>query len=421
MKYEGYKILKNKLLLIGIILSCALTIYYSSLDRKSVQYENDSLYEYDRFSEKYSEELYNELQAKHELTAVRYELTRERRNRPVTEEMYEQAGFTKEQVENFTEEEKQEIFDEFEYYLKLSGRANTCYNSIEYRDRVLKNARRLQNMSNRYQSRVNKKLLQMYAGDIDYVVSNEWISQEAAGRFDSAEYADYVNIVLILMVVCIEFLIEHRNHTYQMIYSSAGGRGKTYRRKVAVVVAFTVFLSIVTTLLMNLLVWTDERGAEVLKMDIQNIYKYSPYRLKFGQLIFMIGLLRTLGYLVLALFFVMIVTMFHKSIVPFIVGIGAGCGGYAVFDKLMTKMRMMEMNNRSIRGLFKRYTFIRKYTPFALIRDGISYLRKYEPNNVMNYPVTTVTIAVVVNILYLVLFFVAGYEIYLKRFRKRGV
>lgn len=416
MRYELYKLLKNRLLFVGIILSVVLTFYQSYERGKYLTYR------YDSYSEKYSEEVKNELNGKFELWALRYKLTKKNgANSVFPDEMYERAGYTKEEAVSFTDGERQEIFDWFEYYLILSGRADSCQAGIDYRKKVVRNADRLRKTADTYQRRTNEKLFKMYADDVDYVVSDQRLSDDFRTQWYDKAYSDYINIMLVLLAVCIEFLTEHRNNTFQMVYSSYEGRGKTYIRKVMVIAGFTTLLSLVTTLLMHMRLFTDARAGEFLKMDFRNYYIHSPYKMNFLQFIVDIWLLRLLGYLVLSMFFTMLAVLSKKSLLPFVAGVSAGCGGYELFDRLLHRLGMLRMNNGDARNVYHTCELVRKYTPFGVIRQGIDYLTEYEPNNVLGCPITTLTIAVVVSICYILLFLVAGCIIYLKRFRKKGV
>ena len=131
--------------------------------------------------------------------------------------------------------------------------------------------------------------------------------------------------------------------------------------------------------------------------------------------------LRIIAYVSIAAVLTFITTFFKKSIVPFSVGTLLFCGGFAMYSKFVDKMNLMEGSGRGISDLTGKYKLYRMYTPFGFLRNGIKYFSTYEPNNIINKPVMTVTIAVCIHIMYIVVFFVAGYLVYRFRFRKKGV
>ena len=274
-----------------------------------------------------------------------------------------------------------------------------------------------------YTKSVNELAYKKYSKKVKYEVFGSTLETNLMNGWTYINYSDYINIVCVIIVVCLIFLMEHSRNTYSMIFSSYNGRLKTYINKSIVITIISILLAVLTTII-GIIPYMGKRGfMQVMNADIQNFseFIYSPYSLKLYQVILIMIALRIIAYVSIAAVLTFITTFFKKSIVPFSVGTLLFCGGFAMYSKFVDKMNLMEGSGRGISDLTGKYKLYRMYTPFGFLRNGIKYFSTYEPNNIINKPVMTVTIAVCIHIMYIVVFFVAGYLVYRFRFRKKGV
>lgn len=426
MAFELKKMINNKLILGMIVLSVIITLYFSYENFRYIRHNIFNVKEedgYGKYNKTYSEELLNELTEKADKANLKYMLVFDKYMGYVDlEEIYEKAGITKEEIETLSDEEREKIKNDAFYYMTLFNQAATCSESIKYRENVVINAKRLSNSKNAYISKVNKKIQHLYSKKINYTVSNEKITYFMINNMTIAQYSDYINIVLLLLAVCIVFLVEHRSNTFPMLYSSYWGRGRTYFNKMAVLTLLAVFMGSITSILTVIFGMDYGRFGEAMQKSVQCQQQFvaSPYPLKVYQFLILTGILRIIGYVELTFLFSFIVVFFKKSIIPFIAGVLIGCGGYAMLDKICMKIKLLSMEGRSTGAVNGQYEFLRKFTPFAYIRDGIGYFTKYEPNNIMDIPVSTLTLSLVANLIWMIVFVFGGYVAYIQFFRKKG-
>jgi hypothetical protein len=337
------------------------------------------------------------------------------------DELYLKAGLSEEDIAKLSDEEKNNIINDFTYWNWLFSAAKNCRETLMYRNDVINNATRLKESDIAYISRTNKKILEKYSGKLSLTVTNENVTTNIIDNWKRQQYSDYINIVLIILVVCLLFLVEHHSNTFNMIYSSYKGRGKTYMNKIGVILVFDIVMAVMTTFLMNIFCFLYKDCGTSVKQYIQNkaYFSHSPYNLRIYQMWIVIGVFRILGYITLSLIFVFFAMFFKKSIIPFISGVVVGVCGYAIFDKIIIRMNLLQQQEYSIENILKKYNNIRMFTPYALIRDAVSYFVEYEPNNIAGYPISTVTVAIIINITYCIVFMSLGYLVYIKRFRKK--
>lgn len=196
-----------------------------------------------------------------------------------------------------------------------------------------------------------------------------------------------------------------------------------YINKTVVVLILTVVMAILTSLIQIAAFTSNKDFSSIMRLDIQNInyFKFSPYDLKLYHMWLIIMGLRVLGYVTIASFMIMLTMWFKKIIIPFSAGTIIFCGGFTVFSKTIQRITLITLNGRSSETIENRCSLFRKYTPFGIIRKGMEYFSEYEPNDIFNIPVSNIQIAIIVNILFSVIFIVAGYFTYIYRFRKKGI
>lgn len=400
----GFEIKKhlNRILLAGLLITFFYGVYYSyqcyicqKQNEKSVDMESERSYEDCMGS--YSEERMDLI------TALTEEKQRE----------FEERDYVEVNPENSPE------FLVFQKYQYLYSKADICRQVKAYREQVVKNAARLKKSRDTYYARVNKKIEKMYSRDVELVIHDGSRLEDIAGIFMVSEIVDFVNIVLLVIVSCSLFLIEHRKGTFTLVYSSYRGRGHTYAVKLAVAMGFAVLLSLLQTVSMVLLSFTYGNLSE-WKDAIQNIefFIHSPYHLNLAELVVVVTVLRALGYLVLICIFTVISVCFQKNIIPLAINTLIGIGGFGLCY-YFSGSYVTNSGTLIQQGSF--YSFVRMYSPFVLIGDGIGYLKKYEPLNILNYPVSVLSVTVLVNIVLAGMIVAVGYPLYIRRFRRRGV
>lgn len=394
MKFELNKLLSNRILLLGLVISCIYTIYYSYtcyIERR--QYGEDVMM--DEIYEKCLGDYSNE---KSEL---------------ITKQM-EEAMFNME-----TNPEDTNLLNIFQAYQDLYSKANICEQMYTYRSTVVKNAARLKKSEDAYIARLNAKIEKMYSKSPKIKITDGTKAKDITDILTVTDNIDMINIILLVIAACTLFIIEHKNNTYSLVYSSYGGRKKTYLRKVACMIGFAVFLSIITSISLVLLTFTYGKMEE-WKQAVQGLemFMYSPYNLNVAGLLLVVTLLRAFGYITLIMIFTVISIGFKSNIIPLLTGTLLGVGGFGIsayFSDNSVKQAGTILKQQ------KLYMLFRKYTPYALIGDGEGYLVKYEPVNILGYPFSVISIGVVVNIAIIIVTLIVGYQLYLKRYRKCGV
>lgn len=432
LKFEILKLLGNKIILICIIVSILLSIYYAD---KTSDSKNGKFSDYEGT---YTQDLYNKIENEYTLAKTKYELVKNKhtgvnqsginQNEVQQNEVQQNSnlleGFSSEDIKNMSADKKKQITNNFYEWSNLMGKANLCKNVIDYRSKVVKVGERLKTSSDEYTSAVNKKIVEMYSQKVNFVIRHENISDNIVdNKWKFVEYSDYINIIAIIINVCGIFIIEHNCNTYSMIYSSFKSRKELYMKKVAVAVLISFVLAITTTVLQIIFLVKNDSFSDVMGYDIQNVsyFQHSPYDIKMYQLWIIIGLLRFLGYLTIVMIVTFITTFFKKSIVPFSIGTVMFCGGFALFSRLLDKMNRMIAATNPLDSVQDKYDFYTKYTPLGLIRDGIGYFSEYKPNNIFDKPISNLTISIVTNLTYCTIFMISGYVVYVYRFRKSGI
>ena len=351
----GFEIKKhlNIILLAGLLITFFYGVYYSyqcyisqKQNEKSVDMESEHSYKDCMGS--YSEERMNLITT----------LTDEKR------------AYMEEQVSMETNPENNNEFLVFQKYQYLYSKADVCRQVTEYREQVVKNAGRLKKSRDTYYARVNKKIEKMYSSNVELVIHDGSRLEDIAGIFTVAETVDFVNIVLLVIVSCSMFLIEHRKGTFTLVYSSYRGRGHTYAGKLAVAMGFAVLLSLLQTVSMVLLSFTYGDMSEWMDA-VQNLelFIYSPYHLNLVELVIVITALRALGYLVLICIFTVISICFQKNIIPLAINTFIGIGGFGLCY-YFSGSYVTSLGTLIQQGGF--YSYVRMYSP---IRTNGEYIR----------------------------------------------
>ena len=430
MKYELYKLWKNKIIWICIIVSMVLTLYMSGgwFDTYRNEFpdklSDETLREISAYKGKFTEEKYRELKEVYDVYEAEFMLIHKiNKGGSVSKEECMAEGVSWEKINSMTEEERLQAEDDFWYgWSEVWSETLWCNNSNVYRENVSKIAERLSKSPDKYTARLNTKIAEMYSKPVNYRVKDS-IAKDMIENWKWVEYADYINIICIIIMISAVFLVEHRSNTFGMIYSSCKGRRRVYFNKAAVVVLISMFLGLMTSFLQVIMAVRLDLFGDTLMLDVQNVEVFcnSPYCINFLKLWIFIGLLRILGYAAVAAFMIFVTQFFKKNILPFCTGVLICCGGYGVISDMLDKIKKLEMVGRTTVDLRGNYNLVRKFTPFGLIRDGISYFTDYEPNNVFGMPVSTLSIAIAVNVVYIILFIACGYAVYKYRFRRKGI
>lgn len=396
MVYEIRKVLCNKIIAVSVIVAFCygiVTSYYGYISGKMGGNDVDMAYEseYEVCKGKYTEEKYNHL----------------------AELVSEKESYYSENTDD------KDAFLVFQKYQYLFSRASLYHQVNEYREKVKSNAKRLAETEQGYYARLNKKLAKIYNKKTDFNIHEGTIGKDITDMFIVSESIDMVYIALLIIFSCGIFLVEHRNGTYAMVYSSYNGRGYTYIRKMSVSLVFAVLVSVLQTISMVGLTLI-KGGLFEWKDSIQSVelFMYSPYNLNIFEMVVVITLLRALAYMVLISIFTVISLFFQRNLFPLAINILIGLGMFGLCY-LYSGSFLSYSGSIIHQGWF--YPYLRQYSPYVLIGDGVGYLKKYEALDILGYPVSAVNITILVNIIVLAVCIAVGYILYLKRFRKRGV
>lgn len=393
MRYELKKLFGNKILILGCLISACYLFYTSYgflIQRKSYAPKIDLGEEYERCLGAYSEEKFSYIE---EITL-------------------------KKQLEMEKNQEEKDIFYEWSAYQRLYVQAQNLKDIMEYRARVLKNAKMLQNSKDSYTIRLNQKLEKLFSQNIKYELVHSEKSYDIIQKMLVLEYTDMINICLLLAASCILFTQEHQKNTFPLIYTSKHGRKKVYRNKAMTMIFFAFALSFATTVIALILTFTYGGFKEWLE-PIQNVSvcKYSPYHFNVFELVIIITLLRGLGYAVIATVAMVISLLFKKNILPLLINTILFAGSYA----LSVNASRYTFGEALMEEKYQLYRILKKYSPFYLIQDGIEYFMEYKAVNVFGYPVSEVAYCIMFQLMLLVMVLLAGYQIYVRSGRKRGV
>lgn len=395
MKFEIRKLLYNKILLAGCIISCMYMLYIS----------------YTFFYEGYHEEQAEGLDEQYYSCMGSYS---QERLEYISKNYSDAMEYMKENPDD------KNAFAVFQAYNSLCIKAERCAQIYSYRSNVVKNAKRLKQSSKPYISRVNEKIEKMYSVMPEIVISDGTKAKDLSDIFYGLENVDKINIILLIIASCTLFVIEHRKNTYSMIYSSLSGRGKTYFRKMMCMTIFAVFLSVMTTMCITLFSFTYGNISELFE-PIQGLerFMYSPYDMNMAELLLAVTLMRALGYMALGTLFTVISIGFKSNIIPVVLSMLIGLLGQGMslhyigyVGRLVAITEYYDINI---------YMLVRKYTPFGFISEGEGYFTQYEPVNLFEYPVSVMTIGIIFNIMVISVVMVVGYQLYNKRYRKSGV
>lgn len=396
MVYEIKKVLCNKVIAVSVIVAFCygiVTSYYDYISGKMGGNDVDMSYEseYEGCKGKYTEDKYNHL----------------------AELVSEKESYYSENPED------KDAFMVFQKYQDLFSRASIYHQVNEYREKVKSDAKRLADTEKGYYERLNKKLVKLYGKKTAFNIHEGTTGKDITDMFIVSERIDMVYIALLIIFSCGIFLLEHRNGTYAMVYSSYNGRGYTYIRKMAVSLGFAVLVSVLQTISMVGLTFI-KGGAFEWKDPIQSIelFMHSPYNLDIFGMVVIITLFRALAYMVLISIFTVISLFFQRNLFPLAINILVGLGMFGLCY-LYSGSFLSYSGSIIQQGRF--YLYLRQYSPYVLIGDGVGYLKKYEALDIFGYPVSAVSITVLVNIIVLAVCVAVGYILYLKRFRKRGV
>lgn len=421
MKYELLKLIKNKIVILCILISVSISLYFAYKSNENVGSNGNTGVKH--YTGEFTQEKYDNINNEYMVARSNYEVVSDRVKEYNEDEVKKYATISKEEAALLSEDEINKYKQNFYLWTSIRDNADNCIKAQEYREKVVKNSINLLETGDEYTKNINKKAYEIYSKKVDYKIFSTDLFSAMSSELFTVNYADYINIVCIIIMVCLIFLIEHSSNTYSMIYSSYRGRLRTYINKSMVVSIISIMLAVVTTLIEFIPYVGKDGFMEIWNSDIQNngYYNYSPYSYKFYQIVLWLFLLRILAYLAIVAIMTFITTIFKKSIVPFSTGALIFCGGFAMYSRLVDKINLMEISGASLLKVADKYKFYRMYTPFGLLRNAIKYFAVYEPNNICNKPVTTVTIAVCIHITYIIVFFLSGYVVYRFRFRKKGV
>ncbi|MDY6328558.1 MAG: hypothetical protein SPL51_03655 [Lachnospiraceae bacterium] len=420
MKYEFLKLLKNKIVLLCILISLVISVYIG-VRRADNIVDNDT--DVTQYTGELTQEKNDNIEHEYMVARSNYEVSKNRVGEYNQEDILKYATITKDDVDKMSESDKKKYADAIYKWSNVYGNVENCKKSIEFRETVKKNSLMLAETGDTYTRNVNEKAHKMYSGKVKYEVFGSNVAINMINDWIDVNYADYINIICIIIMVCLIFLIEHSSNTYSMIFTSYNGRFKTYFNKSIIVIIISTLLAIITTVINIVPYVGKEEFMQVFKADIQNFaeYIYSPFDLKLYQIALLMIVLRVLAYISIAAVLTFITTFFKKSIVPFGAGTLLFCGEFAMYSKLVDKINLMKGSGTGISSVSDKYKLYRMYTPFGFLRNGIKYFATYEPNNILDKPVLTITIAICVHLVYIVAFFVAGYVVYRFRFRRKGV
>lgn len=409
MRYELKKLFGNKILLFGVILSVIFTLYSSYMT-----YYKSRLYDINakmnvKMNENYSECMGEYSEEKAELISEEYE-----KSKLAYEKYVEECD-----LETGEKPEDNTLFIQFSNYGDLYNQVNIFAEVNQYRETVKNNAALLKISDKKYISNVNNKIEKMYASDLDFIITDGTRAKDITTMLDMMNYIDIVNMCLLIFVASSIFTTEHKKNTYPIIYSSYAGRKKIYIKKILCVCIFAVIMSLIAGIFSIIFTFFYGSTNEINQM-IQSINQFnkSPYNLTIWQLWILVTLLRILGYITIVCIATMVAACFKMSVLPFVINVLLLVGSFSVCFYLE---ETSFSTSGVIRDKYELYQIFRKYTPFGILTDGQSFFEVYEPVNILGYPVSTLTITCLINILLTCIAVVVGYKLYINAHRKSGV
>lgn len=405
MRYELKKIFGNKILLVGIIVSIVFTMYSAymvyykvRLDEKDVKM-NDNYY---KCMGEYSEE-------KAELISEEYE-----KSKLAYEKYMEECGLERgEKLEDDT------LFQQFLKYGNLNSQISKVAEVNQYRETVKSNASRLKISDKKYIANVNSEIEKMYASDLKFIITDGTRAKDITNMLDMMSYIDIINICLLIFVASSIFTTEHKKNTYPIIYSSYAGRRKIYIKKILCVCIFAVMMSLIAGIFSIMFTFFYGSTSEINQV-IQSVSEFSqsPYNLNIWQLWILVTLLRMLGYITIICIATIVAVCFKMSVLPFAINVLLLVGGFSV-SFYLEEISFSALG--VIRDKYEVYQIFRKYTPFGIVLDGSGFFRVYEPVDIFGYPISTLTITCLINILLTCIVVAVGYKLYISVHRKSGV
>lgn len=300
-------------------------------------------------------------------------------------------------------------------YSDLHQKAKNILYVTEYRKKVSESAKRLSSKENGYYKRMNQKIQKMYEKDVALSIKEGTALNDLTGLFVVSAPIDVMSVILLILISFYIFLIEHKSGTYELVFSSRSGRKKTYFTKTLVAFLLSFLISLMQSVSETILVLFSCEPGELFE-PVQSVERFakSPYSINLLELIIIITLIRTVGFMVLESLFLFVSLFFKKSIIPFAIDAFLGLGLYwCVYWGSGT---YVTYSGKLIREMVY-YPITRYVTPIELIRYGQGYLWSFNTVNIFGFPVMEITVVLSTNIFILIMFVALGYNVYLKRWR----
>lgn len=289
MKYEIRKLWGNKIILIGILVLMIISINYGYKIVYSIVQSNIDL----------ADDIY-----KGEYTLEKFEMLSQEF------EILKQSG------------------EDFTIIRETLSRARDCKDILEYRERVLKSASKLKKSSDVYIARTNSRIEQIYSEDIklDIIETRKFDNVMILMRWQETE--DIITIIIIIFAASYIFTLEHGANTHKLVFSSRGGRTKTYIRKLSCIAGLAFVLPFITNICMCLYAVTS--GDEYiwsLPVQYYGEFMKAPYVMSLLEFVIISTLIKSMGLIVIGICSAVISLLFKKSIIPVIVStvIMVGC------------------------------------------------------------------------------------------------
>ena len=374
MKYEIRKLWVNKIILIGILVLMIISINYGYKIVYSIVQSNIDL----------ADDIY-----KGEYTLEKFEM------------LSQEFEIQKQSGEDFT------IIGE------TLSRARACKDILEYRERVLKSASKLKKSSDVYIARTNSRIEEIYSEDIklDIIETRKFDNVMILMRWQETE--DIITIIIIIFAASYIFTLEHGANTHKLVFSSRGGRTKTYIRKLSCIAGLAFLLPFITNICMCLYAVTS--GDEYiwsLPVQYYGEFMKAPYVMSLLEFVIISTLIKSMGLIVIGICSAVISLLFKKSIIPVIVstvimvGCYLLCSYYGDYSPLGTSV---------IQSKYEAYTIFKQYSCIGLFNNSGYYMKQYMPINVFDYPVDMVYFNLGINLVFVMAVVFAGYLVYRKR------
>ena len=284
---------------------------------------------------------------------------------------------------------------------------------MEYRERVLKAASKLKKSSDIYIARTNSRIEEIYSDKIkfDIVETRKLDNVMILMRWQETE--DIISIIIIIFAASYIFTLEHGANTHKLVFSSRGGRTKTYIRKLSCIAGLAFVLPFITNICMCLYAVTS--GDEYiwsLPVQYYGEFMKAPYVMSLLEFVIISTLIKSMGLIGIGICSAVISLLFKKSIIPVIVstvimvGCYLLCSYYGDYSPLGTSV---------IQSKYEVYTNFKQYSCIGLFNNSGYYMKQYMPINVFDYPVDMVYFNLVINLVFVMAVVFAGYLVYRKR------